>query len=97
MASEPQLETEIDEPERAAIPPPVPDGDYELESLGRFVDNLLGSARRQATADRRMGRLVGRTEAPEDPPSVEIPEPVPDGDDPFTDGEDPGGTETREG
>ena len=45
MASEPQLETEIDEPERAAIPPPVPDGDYELESLGRFVD-LLGSARR---------------------------------------------------
>lgn len=86
MASEPQLKTEADEPGPAAIPPPVPDGDYELESLGRFVDNLLGSARAHAAADRRMAQLVGKTKAPEDPPPIEIPEPVPDGDDPFTDG-----------
>lgn len=96
MATKPQLGSEVERAEGLPLPPPMADGDDHLESLGRFVDNLLGSAQRLAEADRRIQRLVDKTETPEDPPPVEIPEPLPDGDDPFIEGQDPAGVETRE-
>lgn len=95
MAS-PRVEDELEAMEPIPLSPPVPDGDDHLESLGRFVDSLLGSMKRQAAADRRFEELVAKTGAPDDPPPIEIPEPVPDGDDPFTHGKDLGDTETRE-
>ena len=65
-------------------------------ALLAFATRNYIAARRQAAADREIEGLVGKTEAPEDPPPIEIPEPIPDGDDPFTEGKDPAGTETRE-
>lgn len=96
MATDPKVEDEVGERDRVAIPPPVQDGDDHLESLGRFVDNLLGDARDQAAADDQVSRIVGKAESPDDPPPVEIPEPVPDGDETFTEGQDRDEVETRE-
>lgn len=93
MTIKPQLGNDIERVEGLRLPPPMADGDDHLERLGRFVDNLLGSAHRLAEADgassgrsavRRIQRLVDSSETPDEPPPIEIPEPLPDGDDPFT-------------
>lgn len=95
MATDPKVEPQVGEHKRMMIPPPVPDGEDHLESLGRFVDNLLGNARVWAAADRNLARIVGKAEAPDDPPPVEIPEPVPEGDETFTEGQDRDEAEAR--
>lgn len=95
MATDPKVEPQAEKSGRTLIPPPVPDGEDHLESLGRFVDNLLGDARAQAAADQKVARIVDKAEAPDDPPPVEIPEPVPEGEETFTEGKDPVESETR--
>ncbi len=76
-------------PEPARMPPPVPDGIEYMESLGRWVDNLLGDARIQAAADREIAESGGDTAAPPDPPPAEPPPPVEDGNDVISRGADP--------
>ena len=88
MATDPKVEPGAGKNRRVVIPPPVPDGEDHLESLGRFVDNFLGDARVQAAADHKVARIVDKAEAPDDPPPVEIPEPLPEGDETFTEGKD---------
>jgi hypothetical protein len=78
------------------LPPPVPDGTMYLESLGRFLDNLLGDARmRRATARELETLWLRDEEVPEDPPPAEIPPAVSDGTDVFTEGQDEGQEESR--
>jgi hypothetical protein len=63
----------------ALIPPPVEDGTDELESLGTFIDNLLGAGRDHRAVLATMESLIDRDHEPKDPPPVEAPSPVPDG------------------
>jgi hypothetical protein len=51
-----------------------------LESLGRWVDDLLGDARTRRLVDEGLEpMLLGEDEMPTDPPPSEPPPPVPDG------------------
>jgi len=72
------------DPVRIKIPPPVPGGIEELESLGWFVDNvIMGHARTDRRIEREMApHLLRDDEMPPDPPPSEAPPPVPDGDEP---------------
>ena len=71
-------EKEPDPAER--IPRPVPGGTMHLESLGRFIDNLLGDHRvRRDVAQEQELHLLQAAEMPPDPPPSEPPPPVPDG------------------
>lgn len=84
------------------ILPPVPGGTESLESLGSFIDNVLGDGRirRSAAASlERMMRADGDddTNSPSeggDPTPVAPPPPVPGGNESITKGDDPPG-ETR--
>ena len=69
------------------IPPPYPGGEDTHESLGRFVDRLMGHDRDARKADAALAPLLMKEEdAPEDPEPVEIPEPIPDADAPVNRG-----------
>ncbi|MGH9197735.1 MAG: hypothetical protein ACRD1T_18580 [Acidimicrobiia bacterium] len=61
------------------LPPPVPGGTWHVESLGRWIDNLLGDARirRRVEAELRP-HFLREDEMPDDPPPAETPPPVPD-------------------
>jgi hypothetical protein len=61
---------------RAKLPRPVPGGTEHIESLGHFIDNLMGDARIRKAVERELEPLyLEKDEAPEDPPPVELPEP----------------------
>ena len=78
------------DPPGTRLPPPVPDGEFDLESLGRWIDNLMGAARDRRAADAALNPFQLRDEeVPEDPPPVEMPPPVPEGEDVMTRGADP--------
>jgi hypothetical protein len=65
---------------RSRIPRPVPGGTGHIESLGRWIDNLLGDARIQRRAEKQLETLLlSKEEMPPDPEPVEPPPPVPDG------------------
>jgi hypothetical protein len=72
--------TEDPKPEPARVPPPVPGGTGYVESLGKWIDNLLGAERdrRRAEAELRP-HYLREDEVPDDPPPEEAPPPVPDG------------------
>lgn len=73
------------------IRPPVRGGTGEVESLGKFIDNLMGDARISRNVGREISSWVAETnsnrpetprDAPRplpDPPPAEAPEPVPGG------------------
>lgn len=42
---------------RVALPPVDPEGTVTIRSFGRFVDNLLGDARRERVVRRRRATL----------------------------------------
>lgn len=66
------------------IPPPYPGGEDTHESLGRFVDRLMGHDRDARKADAALAPLLMKEEdVPDDPAPVEIPEPIPDADEPI--------------
>ena len=52
--------------------PPLPDGIEHLESLGRFIDNLLGDARMRRRAHRELAEVFARSEEPPAPREEEI-------------------------
>jgi hypothetical protein len=78
-------EAKIDEEEAAfatRIPRPVDGGTEHLESLGRFVDDLMGDSRLRARIDAESEALfLSQDEMPQDPPPSEPPPPVPGGTD----------------
>lgn len=77
--------------ERELVRPPVPGGTGEVESLGRFIDNLMGDARMSRAVDHEISRWVAEvnskpSEKPQDsrkplpdPAPARPPEPVPGG------------------
>ena len=80
MASEAKLDEEAALASR--IPRPVDGGIEYLESLGRFVDDLMGDSRRRKRARADLEPfLLREDEMPEDPPPSEPPPPVPGGTD----------------
>jgi hypothetical protein len=79
-----------DEGGTVKIPPPVDGGTEYLESLGRWVDNLMGDARERRAAGRRLEPItMSDDDAPEDPPPAEIPSSVPGGTEVITRGGKP--------
>jgi len=36
--------------QKSKLPPPLPNGTYSIGSLGRFIDNITGDARRRRKA-----------------------------------------------
>jgi len=87
---EPEIEP-VRETKQVKVPPPVPGGTTYLESLGRWVDNLLGDERIHQAAQRELApSYLQEEEAPQDPPPSEPPPPVPDGTGTSTRGGRPG-------
>jgi hypothetical protein len=79
MATGPKVDEFADlAPSRA--PQPVEGGIEYLESLGRFIDDLMGdSRRRRRVAEELEPFLLCDDEMPDDPPPSEAPPPVPGG------------------
>ena len=92
MGAKHQVEpSEQAEPDELRFPAPVPGGTMYLESLGRWIDNLLGDERIHRSAKQSLApRYLGEDEAPQDPPPSEPPPPVPDGTGTSTRGGRPG-------
>jgi hypothetical protein len=76
----------------AGIPRPFPGATYAVQSLGRWVDGLMGDRKARADAAARLEPLLMREEeaAPE-PEPASIPDPIPGGSEPITRGDDPTG------
>jgi len=93
MSAERDVEAEGPvEVQETRMPPPVPGGTMYLESLGRWVDNLMGDERTHRTAERELApRYLQQEQVPQDPPPSEPPPPVPDGTGTSTRGGRPGG------
>jgi hypothetical protein len=80
---------------RVKLPRPHPHGDFTVESMGRFVDRLMGHDRDAAEAEAALAHLwMSEEDMPEDPEPVEVPEPIPDADEPVRRGRWPGGERT---
>jgi hypothetical protein len=78
------------EPSPVTIPRPLEGGSYSVESMGRFVDRLLGHDRAVREAAEHIEPLLARQEdMPADPQPNQIPEPIPGGSEPITRGEEP--------
>jgi hypothetical protein len=61
------------------VPPAVPGGSEHTESLGRFIDNLLGAERMHRRAVRQTEASFPDEDQPDDPPPSEPPPAVPGG------------------
>jgi len=80
MAVKPQTDEQEESAFATRIPRPVEGGIEYLDSLGRFVDDLLGDSRLRARVQAELEPLLMRDdEMPEDPPPSEPPPPVPGG------------------
>lgn len=76
----------------AKIPRPYPRGSYSIQSMGRWVDQLMGDGKARAVAAEQVEPfLMDRDESLADPEPAEIPEPVPGGSEPITRGDEPAG------
>lgn len=92
MASEPKTNDQGDTVLATRSPRAVEGGTEHLESLGRFVDDLMGDSRLRARIRTESEPLVLREdEMPEDPPASEPPPPVPGGTEDVTKGRRPEG------
>jgi hypothetical protein len=64
------------------VPAPVSDGTDHLESLGSFIDGVLGDRRiRRAVESEMTSMVLAGPDAPVDPEPVQPPPPVPGGTD----------------
>jgi hypothetical protein len=62
------------------IPRPLAGGTYSIESLGGWIDRLMGSEKvRREAAEHLEPFLMKEEDMPSDPARVEIPEPLPNG------------------
>jgi len=56
-----ETSSELEFPEgEAKLPRPVPGGTEHIESLGHFIDNLMGDARMRKAVDRELESSEGR-------------------------------------
>lgn len=84
-------EFESETEDKIRLPRPVPGGNEAIESLGRFIDNLMGDARMHRAAKRELEPLLLKEEEMEpDPEPLDLPEPVPGGTEETTRGGRPG-------
>ena len=92
MASEAQTNDQGDTLSATRIPRAVEGGAEHLESLGRFVDDLMGDSRlRERMRTESEPLMLPEDEMPEDPPPSEPPPPVPGGTEDLTRGRRPEG------
>lgn len=74
----------------AKIPRPIEGGTFSEQSLGRWIDRLMGDRRHRREAEAQLEPfLMSRDEMSPDPEPVQIPEPIPGGSEPITRGDDP--------
>src|SRR2546430_17023822 len=87
----------LDDPEFAALLPTAVDGGTQsVESLGRWVDDLMGDARIRRAVDRELTPMTMRDdEMPEDPEPVEPPPAVQGGTETMTKGDETPGETPR--
>ena len=72
------------------IPPPIEGGTYTEQSLGRWIDRLMGDRRHRREAAAQLEPfLMSSAEISPDPEPIEIPEPIPGGSEPITRADDP--------
>jgi hypothetical protein len=84
--------TETTHPVAPSLPPPVDGGTDHIESLGGWVDRVLGDRRiRRRVHSDHIGFVMRTEDAPDDPEPAHAPEPVPDGTEIITKGEGPPG------
>ena len=82
-------------PRDTKAPPAVKGGTEYIESLGRWIDNLMGDERARGAADRALESLtMSADDGPEDPPPSYPAPPVQGGTEVITKGGNPG-NETR--
>lgn len=60
-----------EEREGFALPPAVPGGTMHLESLGSFIDNLMGDRKMRRKAAEKISKIVIERD-PQDPP-IDLP------------------------
>lgn len=78
--------------EDAKIPRPHPEGTYAIQSMGRWIDRLMGDGKaRTIAAELIEPLLMDRGDSLADPEPAEIPEPVPGGSEPITRGDESAG------
>jgi len=80
------------EVEELKIPRPYPGGSYTIQSMGRWIDRLMGDRKARAEAAEQLEPFLMRSDdASADPEPAEIPEPVPGGSEPITRDDEPAG------
>lgn len=62
---------------RGKLPPPVEGGTGAYGSRGRLIDRLMGDRGTRRLARRDVDHLFSARRSPADPPSVQLPAPVP--------------------
>lgn len=78
-------EAAVDGDERVRVPAPVEDGSYDAEALGPLVDRPTGEDRMRSVAvETRAGGPETEPAEETDDVSVEVPAPVPGGNEPVT-------------
>ena len=78
--------------EEAKIPRPYPGGSYTIQSMGRWVDRLMGDRKARAEAAEFLEPFLMREDdLPANPEPADIPEPVPGGSEPITRDDEPAG------
>ena len=78
--------------QEAKIPRPFPGGSYTIQSMGRWVDRLMGDRKaREEAAEYLEPFLMREDDLPAGPEPADIPEPVPGGSEPITRGDEPAG------
>jgi hypothetical protein len=78
-------------PRGVHVPRPVESATYTEQSLGSFIDRMMGAFRYERRAAARLEPLfASEDDAPEpDPEPVQVPRPVPGATEPITKGGDP--------
>jgi len=90
MATRPKTKATPNE-SQALAPPPVAGGTEHRESLGRWVDDLMGDRRIHETVSADLRDVLSEN-VPDDPPPSQAPPPVPGGTEPVTRGAKPAET-----
>lgn len=90
MTAQPERQSATPESE-SLLPPPVSGGGEHIQSLGRFIDRMMFDRKDRIAAATEIASMVSDDRAPvQDPPPIEPPSPVSDGNDMGTRGGSPG-------
>ncbi|MDP9331637.1 MAG: hypothetical protein M3P11_13515 [Actinomycetota bacterium] len=85
MAAKPETPAHVDdERDSVRLPRAVEGGTIYYESLGRWIDDLMGDSRQRREAEETLDQVFARDDEVEDPEPIEPPVPVPGGSTPIT-------------